>query len=156
MSTTDEVGDMDLDLQTKMLRVLQDGVLRRVGSKEFKRVDVRIISATNRDLLGIIKDGRFREDLYYRIRVFELNLPPLRERMGDLGPLLDHLLETFNELHEKEVEGLSEAARACRASSNPGSLQQAANAAGLAYSAMKMPSHAGTRPAPSQTVRTPS
>ena len=89
----DEVGDMDLDLQTKMLRVLQDGVLRRVGSKEFKRVDVRIISATNRDLLGIIKDGRFREDLYYRLNVINIVLPPLRERKEDIPMLVDHFLQ---------------------------------------------------------------
>lgn len=83
----DEIGDMDLDMQTKLLRVLQDGVLRRVGSKEFKRVDVRLVSATNRDLLGLIKEGRFREDLYYRLNVFPLRVPALRERRRDILPL---------------------------------------------------------------------
>jgi transcriptional regulator with GAF, ATPase, and Fis domain/pSer/pThr/pTyr-binding forkhead associated (FHA) protein len=89
----DEIGDMDLDMQTKLLRVLQDGVLRRVGSKEFKKVDVRIISATNRDLVGMIKEGRFREDLYYRLNVINVQLPPLRERKEDIPLLLDFVLK---------------------------------------------------------------
>jgi transcriptional regulator with GAF, ATPase, and Fis domain len=88
----DEIGDMDLDMQTKLLRVLQDGVLRRVGSKEFKRVDVRLVSATNRDLLSLIKEGRFREDLYYRLNVINIVLPPLRERKEDVPMLAEHFL----------------------------------------------------------------
>ncbi len=88
----DEIGDMDLDMQTKLLRVLQDGVLRRVGSKEFKRVDVRLVSATNRDLLALIKEGRFREDLYYRLNVINVQLPPLRDRKEDVPLLAEHFL----------------------------------------------------------------
>jgi transcriptional regulator with GAF, ATPase, and Fis domain len=90
----DEIGDMDLDMQTKLLRVLQDGVLRRVGSKEFKRVDVRLVSATNRDLLALIKEGRFREDLYYRLNVINIQLPPLRDRKEDVILLADHFLKS--------------------------------------------------------------
>jgi transcriptional regulator with GAF, ATPase, and Fis domain/pSer/pThr/pTyr-binding forkhead associated (FHA) protein len=93
----DEIGDMDLDMQTKMLRVLQDGVLRRVGSKEFKKVDVRIISATNRDLVGMIKEGKFREDLYYRLNVINVQLPPLRERKEDIPLLLEFVLKKIAE-----------------------------------------------------------
>ncbi|MGE0711525.1 MAG: sigma 54-interacting transcriptional regulator [Planctomycetota bacterium] len=89
----DEIGDMDLDMQTKLLRVLQDGVLRRVGSKEFKRVNARIVSATNKDLLAFIKDGRFREDLYYRLNVINVLLPPLRERKEDVPLLAEHFLK---------------------------------------------------------------
>jgi transcriptional regulator with GAF, ATPase, and Fis domain/pSer/pThr/pTyr-binding forkhead associated (FHA) protein len=93
----DEIGDMDLDMQTKLLRVLQDGVLRRVGSKEFKKVDVRIMSATNRDLVGMIKEGRFREDLYYRLNVINVQLPPLRERKEDVPLLVDFVLKRIME-----------------------------------------------------------
>src|SRR6185503_2018815 len=76
----DEIGDMDLDMQTKLLSVLQGGELRRVGAKEFKKVDVRVISATNRDLQAGIRQAKFREDLYYRLNVINVHLPPLRER----------------------------------------------------------------------------
>jgi len=89
----DEIGDMDLDMQTKLLRVLQDGVLRRVGSKEFKKVDVRIVSATNRDLLSVLKSGGFREDLYYRLNVINILLPPLRDRKEDVPLLSQHFIE---------------------------------------------------------------
>jgi transcriptional regulator with PAS, ATPase and Fis domain len=88
---------MDLDMQTKLLRVLQDGVLRRVGSKEFKKVDVRIISATNRDLVSMIKEGKFREDLYYRLNVINVQLPPLRERKEDIPMLVEFVLKRIAE-----------------------------------------------------------
>ncbi|MBL4845638.1 MAG: sigma 54-interacting transcriptional regulator [Planctomycetes bacterium] len=89
----DEIGDMDLDMQTKLLRVLQDGVLRRVGSKDFKRVNVRIVSATNKDLLQCMKEGKFREDLYYRLNVINIMLPPLRDRREDVPLLAEHFLK---------------------------------------------------------------
>ena len=88
----DEIGELPLALQPKLLRVLEDGTLRRVGCHRERKVKVRIITATNRDLSQEVKDGKFREDLFYRINVLSLTLPPLREREGDVERLIDHLL----------------------------------------------------------------
>ncbi|NQV28271.1 MAG: sigma-54-dependent Fis family transcriptional regulator, partial [Rhodopirellula sp.] len=88
----DEIGEMPLSLQPKLLRVLEDGSLRRVGSHKERRVDVRLIAATNRNLSDMAAEGLFREDLYYRINVLTIELPPLRERTGDIRHLIDHFL----------------------------------------------------------------
>ena len=88
----DEIGEMPPSLQAKLLRILENGVLRRVGSVQERKVDVRLLAATNRNLEEEIKAGRFREDLYYRINVMSLELPPLRERLGDIRLLVDHFL----------------------------------------------------------------
>ena len=88
----DEIGEMPLSLQPKLLRVLEDGSLRRVGSHKERRVDVRLIAATNRDLSEMAAEGLFREDLYYRINVLTIELPPLRNRTGDVRLLIDHFL----------------------------------------------------------------
>ena len=88
----DEIGEMPGSLQAKLLRVLENGTLRRVGSIQERKVDVRLLAATNRNLQEEIKAGRFREDLYYRINVMSLELPPLRERKGDIELLVDHFL----------------------------------------------------------------
>jgi two-component system nitrogen regulation response regulator GlnG len=93
----DEVGDMPPELQTKLLRALQERSFERVGGHEAIRVDVRILAATNRDLEGMIKDGRFRDDLYYRLNVVTLNLPPLRERRRDIPLLVDHFLAKYTD-----------------------------------------------------------
>lgn len=86
----DEIGDMSLATQAKILRLLQDGRFERVGGNETVSTDVRIIAATNQDLEGLVSQGRFREDLYYRLKVFGIQLPPLRKRMDDLPLLVDH------------------------------------------------------------------
>jgi DNA-binding NtrC family response regulator len=88
----DEIGELAGPLQAKLLRVLEDGSLRRIGSVKERRVSVRLIAATNRDMEDEVREGRFREDLYYRINVLQINLPPLRERRGDLRLLIEHFV----------------------------------------------------------------
>ena len=100
----DEIGDMEAELQTKLLRVLQERSFERIGGSERLRVDVRVIAATNRDLQAAIREGRFREDLYYRLNVVTLGIPPLRERLGDIPLLADHFLAKYEaELGERTL-----------------------------------------------------
>ena len=91
----DEIGDMPAEAQTRLLRALQSGRIRRVGGRQEIGVDVRIVAATNRDLVPMIGEGRFREDLYYRLNVLPVELPPLRERREDIPALASHFLEQF-------------------------------------------------------------
>ena len=100
----DEVGEIPRDMQVKLLRVIQDHEFERVGGLRTIRVDVRLIAATNRNLLQDVKDGRFREDIYYRLNVFPTHIPPLRERREDILPLTEYFIEKFNGKLDREVK----------------------------------------------------
>jgi two-component system NtrC family response regulator len=107
----DEIGDVPLALQPKLLRVLQEKEIERLGGLSPVKVDVRIIAATNKDLEAEVKQGRFREDLYYRLNIVRIEVPPLRERKEDIPLLLDFFLKKFNERHRREVRGFAREAR---------------------------------------------
>ncbi len=104
----DEIGDVSPAMQVRLLRVLQDQMIEPLGSIEPTPVDVRVIAATNQDLRDLISQGRFREDLYYRIRIIQLDLPRLRERREDIPLLLDHLVNKFNTRFGKNIAGVSD------------------------------------------------
>ena len=106
----DEIGDMPLSIQVKVLRVIQEGEFKPVGSNEMKKCDVRIIAATHRDLEAQVAEGKFREDLYYRLKVVLIELPPLRDRMGDLPELVGSFLARFADKIGKKVSHISEEA----------------------------------------------
>ena len=103
----DEIGDISPMIQLKLLRVLQEKEFERVGESTPQKVDVRVIASTNKDLKGKVNRGEFRQDLYYRLKVVEIALPPLRERLEDLPLLVDHFRCSFNERFNKHVEGIS-------------------------------------------------
>jgi PAS domain S-box-containing protein len=106
----DEIGDITPALQVRLLRVLQDKTFQPLGSTRTVTGDVRILAATNKDLTALVENGQFREDLYYRIQVFKLHLPPLRDRRDDIPMLAEHFIERMNRLRGKDIVGLSEEA----------------------------------------------
>jgi DNA-binding NtrC family response regulator len=125
----DEVGEMELQLQAKLLRVLEEKAFRRVGGSEELRTDVRIVAATNVDLKQAVRDGQFREDLYYRLAVVTLHLPPLREREGDIDLLTAFLIDRFNQEFGKNLRSLSPPAqRLLRTHPWPGNVRELRNA----------------------------
>ena len=124
----DEVGDMPMAMQAKLLRVLENGEVIRLGSNEPIRVDIRLISATNRDLADLVAKKQFREDLYFRIRGAMLLLPPLRERREDIPLLMDHFLKQASERHDKKIAAITpEARRVLIAYDWPGNVRQLRN-----------------------------
>ena len=100
----DEVGDFELNAQAKILRVLEEGEFRRVGDQKCIPVDTRILSATNRDLARMMLEGKFREDLYYRLNTMTIHVPPLRERGGDIELLAAHFLSALCRNYKRQVE----------------------------------------------------
>ncbi len=124
----DEVGDLPADAQTSLLRVLQEGTLERVGSNQPLRVDVRVLAATHVDLEQAVAQGRFRRDLYYRLNVLRLPMPPLRERGSDVLLLADHFLRSFRQRHPGRARGFDPAARqAMRRFDWPGNVRELLN-----------------------------
>ena len=103
----DEIGDISPALQIKLLRVLQQKEFERVGGVSTLKVDVRLVAATNRDLASEVKSGKFREDLYYRLNVVAVTLPPLRQRKGDIPALVSHFIEKYGKAYGKEIRGLA-------------------------------------------------
>jgi len=125
----DEVGELPLEAQVKLLRALQEGEIDPVGGKKPVKVNFRLVSATNRDMIQLVKEGRFREDLYYRLNVFPIWVPPLSERAEDIAELAQHFLARFSAEEGKRLSGISEEAmRMLRAYEWPGNVRQLENA----------------------------
>lgn len=124
----DEIGDMKLELQAKLLRVLEDGTFKRIGGTRDLRVDVRFIAATNQDLKKKMEEKLFREDLYYRLELFPLYIPPLRERKEDIIPIAMHFVNFYNKKTGKKVNGFTEEAKNLLLSySWPGNIRELKN-----------------------------
>jgi PAS domain S-box-containing protein len=124
----DEVGELPIDLQVKLLRVLQEGEFEAVGSSQTRKVDVRVLAATNRDLQQAVRDGKFREDLYYRLNVFPIEVPPLRERGDDVKLLATAFAAKFAQCMGRSIEPLSDdCVRRLKAYSWPGNVRELNN-----------------------------
>lgn len=124
----DEIGDMPISIQVKLLRVLETGEITRVGTNESIKVNVRLISATNRDLNGAIAEGKFRQDLFHRLKVVSVRIPPLRERRDDIPLLIEHFFRQFTTSHGKTISAITPAVRkALMAYSWPGNVRELKN-----------------------------
>ncbi len=124
----DEIGDVSPAMQVRLLRFMQEKVYEPLGSVESVKGDVRVIAATNKNLAQLVKDGSFREDLYYRINIVKMEIPPLRDRMEDISLLVTHFIERFNRLQDKEITGITEGALAClMAHDFPGNVRELEN-----------------------------
>ena len=124
----DEIGDMSLEVQAKLLRVIEESSFERVGGTKKIDVDVRLIAATNKNLIEMIRNGSFREDLYYRIAVFSIFIPPLRERKEDIHPLIKHFIDKYNKKYNKKVLDFEEDAyKALIAHHWPGNVRELEN-----------------------------
>ena len=125
----DEIGELPLDAQVKLLRALQDGEIDPVGAKKPVKIDFRLISATNRDMIQLVKDGRFREDLFYRLNVFPIWVPPLRDRLEDVAELAAHFLARFAAEEGRRITAINgEALELLTAYTWPGNVRQLENA----------------------------
>jgi formate hydrogenlyase transcriptional activator len=124
----DEVGDIPPELQPKLLRVLQDGEFERLGSTQTQRADVRLVAATNKDLAKLVAQNQFRSDLYYRLNVFPIPIPPLRDRSGDIPLLVMHFVRTYSERMHKQIEFIpTEVMEALVGHSWPGNVRELQN-----------------------------
>jgi two-component system, NtrC family, response regulator AtoC len=124
----DEIGELSLLLQAKLLRVLEDQVIRRLGGVRDLQVDVRVVAASNRDLEKAVREGQFRQDLYYRLAIIAIFIPPLRERMDDVLPLVDFFVDLYNRKFKKSVRGISPETRRLLMSHNwPGNVRELKN-----------------------------
>ncbi len=124
----DEIGDVSLSTQGKLLRVLQEEELERVGGTKSIRIDIRVIAASNKDLLSLVKRCEFRDDLYYRIRVFPIRIPPLRERKEDIPQLVRHFISIYNKEMDKDIKTISHSAMATLLSYDyPGNVRELEN-----------------------------
>ncbi|MBF7083086.1 sigma-54-dependent transcriptional regulator [Desulfallas sp. Bu1-1] len=134
----DEIGDMPLLMQAKLLRVLQEKEIERLGDTKPRRIDVRVIAATNRNLEEMVAEGEFREDLYYRINVVSLNIPPLRERIDDLDLLLQHFIAIFNKQFGLRVSGIDQEAMAVLRNHRwPGNIRELENVIERAFNILE-------------------
>jgi two-component system response regulator AtoC len=124
----DEIGELSPLLQAKLLRVLEDQVIRRIGGVRDMQVDVRVIAASNRDLERAVREGHFRQDLYYRLAIIAIFIPPLRERTEDILPLLDFFIDWYNRKFKKSIRGISpETRRLLLAHNWPGNVRELKN-----------------------------